>query len=1036
MKTPICLSFIISFFALSSAGAQPVITEFMASNLRTIEDEDIDEPDWIEISSDSGTADLEGYYLTNSKENLTQWTLPARQVSSSDRLIVFASGKDRSGAEGVLHSNFRLLADSGYVALVAPDGQTIVSEYTYPQQLTDISYGLDGEKVGFFGRPTPGAVNSGPFAAGAPAEEVMFSRDSGLFTDPVTVTLAKPKSLTAVVRFVIDSEDEPTESSAEYAEPFTIEETTTIRARVFDEGKLPGPIKSVTLIHSSSDELMNFNSDLPILVVKNLESRTFSSSKGPFQTTYALLFDKDAETGRASVSAEPAFHSRGGMHVRGQSSSGFPKKQYRWEIWDENGDDRDAKIIGMPADADWIVHAPYSDKTLMRNVFVYETARHLAGSAGGVRSRYAEVFLDTSKESSSMSMSDYLGVYAIMERIERGQDRVDIAKLNQLTDSEEKITGGYIFKKDKAPHDVTLRTRTERQTLDFVDPPDPTKAQKNYLTDYINAFEVALHDDDLRGDPNEGYAKYIDVESWIDNHLFVELFKEIDGYRISGYFVKDRGGKIRATPVWDYNLALGNANYLSGQNPRGWYYPQISKYPSADAQYPWYPELFKDAEFEKRYWDRYFELRKTIFDETVLMDRIDEYTEELKEAQERNFDKWKILGTYLSPNASGVSQRTTHQLEVDWMKDWLHRRIEWIDSQWISPPVLGQNGGSVASGYELTIDLPDNQSGTIFYTMDGSDPQPSENGVVTLRTLISEAVPVVVWVPDSDAAGPAEQWGAIADPANIANWTSGQGGVGYEKGDGPFVELATTNVQEMMIGNNASIYIRTEFEIASQEELEQASALMLRMRYDDGFVAYINGEEVARANAPVEVAWNSKATKSHSDSKAILWEEYDASAGVAQLKVGKNVLAIQGLNTSPAGSDALWNAELEGRFVELPKAGNILRYSGPIALTGNAHIKARLRDGEEWGALSEGVFIVGGTPASAGNIVIAEFNYRPGDTTPSEAKAGFASRRQFEYIVLQNIGSTIVDLTGAAFIDGVSFAFDSDNPDALTLAPG
>ena len=1041
MKNPTLIpTVVLTVLSLVSAIAVPAIaapgiTEFMASNRRTLEDEDIDEPDWIEIASDSGSANLEGYYLTNDKANLSQWMLPAVRVGSSDHLIVYASGKDRSDADGILHTNFRLPAGGGYLALVAPDGETIVTEFEYPEQATDISYGVQDGKRGFFAEPSPGAENSGLFAAELPAEAPVFNRESGLFTDPVTISIAEPESPGTSIRYVIDSEDEPTEDSAEYTEPIRIDETVTIRARIFEDGKLPGPIVSVTMVHVDDDELMDFSSDLPILVIKNLESRTFGSGRN-FQTTYTLIFEKDSETGRASVSSAPAFHSRGGMHVRGQSSSGFPKKQYRWEIWDENGDDRNEEILGMPADADWIVHAPYSDKTLMRNVLVYDVARDLAGGMGGVRTRYAEVFFDTAKEAGSMKMSDYMGVYAIMERIERGEERVDIAKLNELTDSEDRISGGYIFKKDKPPHEKTFRTAKERQTLDFVDPPLPTNAQKDFLTDYVNAFEAAIHDDDLRGDPVEGYAKYINVESWIDNHLFVELFKEIDGYRISGYFVKDRGEKIRATPVWDYNLALGNANYLNGQNPRGWYYPQISKYPSPDAQYPWYPQLFKDTEFEKQYWDRYFELRQTIFDEATLMAKIDAFTEELKEAQERNFAKWRILGRQVWPNASGVSRRTTHQHEVDWMKDWLHRRIDWFDSQWIKPPVFSQAGGSVPSGYELKIDLAEGEKGNVFYTMDGGDPQPSTNGKVTIRTLVPEAAAVRVWVPDSDAAGGPDQWGSIEGPENLDGWKQGQGGVGFEKGTGPFIELATTNVQEDMLGVNATAYIRIEFEIASEAELEQASALSLRMRYDDGFVAYINGVEVARENAPEELAWNSKATKSHSDSKAILWEDYDASAGVPHLKLGKNILAIHGMNTSSGGSDALWNAELDGRFVALPTAGNILRYTEPIQLTSNAHIKARIRDGEDWGALTEAVFVVGATPASAENLIISELNYRPSDTTEEEAKAGFTSRRQFEYIVITNVGSTILDLTGVAFADGIEFTFDSEDPDNLVLGPG
>lgn len=121
------------------------ISEFMAINERGLDDEDRDEEDWIEIHNiGSGTASLEGWYLTDTPDNLTKWEFPAVTLGSNSYLVVFASGKDRRDAAGELHTNFKLSGSGEYLGLVRPDGITVVSEFSpaYPIQAPDVSYGL------------------------------------------------------------------------------------------------------------------------------------------------------------------------------------------------------------------------------------------------------------------------------------------------------------------------------------------------------------------------------------------------------------------------------------------------------------------------------------------------------------------------------------------------------------------------------------------------------------------------------------------------------------------------------------------------------------------------------------------------------------------------------------------------------------------------------------------------------------------------------------------------------------------------------
>ena len=133
---------------LPAAHGELHVTEFLAVNGGSLFDEDGDSSDWIELyNSGPGSADLAGYYLTDDAGALTQWQLPAVQLGEREFLVVFASEKDRRLAGQELHTNFKLASDGGYLALVEPDGATVVAEFggagdPLPPQFEDVSYGL------------------------------------------------------------------------------------------------------------------------------------------------------------------------------------------------------------------------------------------------------------------------------------------------------------------------------------------------------------------------------------------------------------------------------------------------------------------------------------------------------------------------------------------------------------------------------------------------------------------------------------------------------------------------------------------------------------------------------------------------------------------------------------------------------------------------------------------------------------------------------------------------------------------------------
>jgi hypothetical protein len=207
--------------------------------------------------------------------------------------------------------------------------------------------------------------------------------------------------------------------------------------------------------------------------------------------------------------------------------------------------------------------------------------------------------------------------------------------------------------------------------------------------------------------PTNGYRAYIDPDSFIDHHLLVEVTKNVDGFRFSTFFYKDRGGKINMGPVWDWNLSFGNASGKQGYMPEHWLWPQLD-----DQQYSWFRRLFEDPDFAQRYVDRWAQLRTNIFATSNVFGRIDAMAAQLKEAQARNFAKWEIMGVDISPN---YFVGGTYAEEIDWMKEWTGKRLAWIEAQFIPAPQILRT-----TRVEIKSVGP---NAKVYYTEDGNDPR-------------------------------------------------------------------------------------------------------------------------------------------------------------------------------------------------------------------------------------------------------------------------------------------------------------------------
>ena len=402
----------------------------------------------------------------------------------------------------------------------------------------------------------------------------------------------------------------------------------------------------------------------------------------------------------------------------------------------------------------------------------------------------------------------------------------------------------------------------------------------------------------------------------------------------------------------------------------------------------------------------------------------------------------------------GDNARRTPYTRLDWVRtrdqllgkasgssydNYFPRRTEIVLNQFIrrkwypstDAPDFSQHGGQVSSNYQLTIDS--NSDGTIYYTVDGSDPRiPASAAVVTDHVLVPEVTSKRALMPTDNS----NQNSWFLSNFDDSSWPSGTKGSGYDSANGRYQSIIDPSLN---FGDQASsskvetIYMRIKFDVSDPSIYD---TLSLKVRYDDGFVAYINGTEVARDRAGGSpgrpLAFNAQASSSHTDSQAENFKSFLISQHIDLLKEGPNVLAIQGLNVSAGSSDFLIDAALDA--TEGIGGGNgglaetAIVYEQPIVLTEpETMIRARVFSGNEWSALNEATFYTDTVPASSENLVISKVHYRPAPATEEEIQAGHKNRNDFEYIELMNIGEKNINLSGVVFDKGVDFKFNNGN---------
>jgi len=397
---------------------------------------------------------------------------------------------------------------------------------------------------------------------------------------------------------------------------------------------------------------------------------------------------KISSDARITIEDEIVFEGNMGIEFRGATSQTlFPKKSYGLETWDENNEDINVALLGFPEEEDWILQGPYSDKSLVRNKLIYDVSRGIDMYAS--RTLFVDLTIN----------GTYQGVYVFMEKLKRDSNRIDINKLKDDENSGEDLTGGYILKIDKVAGNNVGEWYNELNSFvspyfppnastdqeiyflyEYPDAEDITTEQKGYIAQYMTDFENALASDDFT-DPDIGYQAYIDVDSFIDFFILNEFSNNVDGYRLSTFMYKDKNEKLKMGPIWDFNLAFGNADYCDGGATDVWAYKFNERCPTDFWLVPfWWNRLLEDPTFVARLKERWSLHRSGALADAAINARLDAYVETLDKSGslEANFASWPVLGTYIWPN---LFIGNTYDEEMTYLRNWISDRTAWLDTQ-------------------------------------------------------------------------------------------------------------------------------------------------------------------------------------------------------------------------------------------------------------------------------------------------------------------------------------------------------------------
>jgi hypothetical protein len=552
-----------------------------------------------------------------------------------------------------LHTNFKISSSSETVSLTNASGETL-SQIIAENLPTNTSIGISttsGEIVSY-AETTPGLENSTQEYLGSVQSEVIFSYESGVINTAISLVLSGNTS-EEIIRYTTNG-DAPTETSTIYTSDIQINENTTVKAQIFLANYIPSPIFTNFYI-LNTNTLTFTDSNLPIVIIVTDNGDEIPDEPKIFGTMKIIQRPDGARNLVSDANNEDYLNYSGtiGIEVRGSSSQALDKKPYSFDTLTEDRLDNDnVKLLGMPKENDWILNSFAFDDSMMRDYISYNMARQMGQYA--VHLEYCEVIIN----------GDYKGLYALSEKIKIDGDRVDIVQLENTDNTSPEVTGGYLIQTDRpsAEDPQVWYNNGAGYIIEKPNPEDITSNQSSYIESVFRELDQTANNSNI----TSGYPSVIDVPSFVDYMLMAEIASNADAYALSTYYHKDRGGKLRAGPIWDYNLTFGNDlfDFFGTNYDRS--FTNVWQFQfSNTGSYIW-RDLFNNSAFKCYLSKRFNEVTNTgePLNYDYISSLIDSTTELISEALVREDERWNTIDNFSE--------------EIINMKSWIQERITWM----------------------------------------------------------------------------------------------------------------------------------------------------------------------------------------------------------------------------------------------------------------------------------------------------------------------------------------------------------------------
>jgi hypothetical protein len=911
---------------------------------------------------------------------------------------------------------------SGFVSALR-DGENILAFHGLNRHLADGDFllvpeleatALLGVGERYFANPTPGAENDNSGVVGV-VQAAQFSREHGFYQTAFSVVLST-ETEDAEIRYTTDGSAPTLTSGLPYTDPIPISTTTTLRAAAFKPGHQPSPVATQTYLFLE-DVVRQTGADFPPswgavtgdyamdpAIVNSAAYRDTILNDLKALPTISIVTDRDGLFGPTGIYTNPLVEGDAGERAASveviypdgregtqvdaalQMFGGFsrnpgatPKHSFRLVFKREFGPTRwDYPLFGEDYEYNGFEVAEEFNTIVLRANFNDSWAWGNGATTHNVDEWSRRTMMDMGARSAHGTFM-HLYVNGLYWGLYNPTERHDAEFMASYE-------GGVEEQWD------TLHTFAVRD---------------GNATAWNTAHSIA--DGNLALDSQyQALAQYVDIDNLIDYTIMNIYGGNWDwphnNWDAARY--RDASGRFRFFS-WDAEGNLSDVNAdrtdVNADNSPGYFYDRLRQNAEFRLRFAdhLHKHFFNGGALTPAQAAARFQALNTLIDRGVVAESARWGDARREPPFDRNGD-WMGQVNYLLN--SYFPARTGNVLN-QFRADGLYPTTD--------APVFSQHGGTIDPGFQLNMSMP----GSTQYNN---------------TTLVAANAAARTLVPTDASLGLSWVQPAFVD----TSWTAGPLGVGYDTAPDYLPRIGTNVQAQMFTAQRTSAYIRSEFNLATAPNFDR---LLLRVDYDDGFVAYLNGTQVAAINAPASPAWNSTSTANHEATGA---QEFDISQFRSLLASGKNVLAIHGLNGGGGSSDFLIQPQLIGQTAIVTPGGPIwyttdgsdprlpggaasptaIQFAGPLTINDSRVIKSRALVGGVWSALNEATFSL-----DLSDLRVTEIMYNP-----APAIAGPFVADDFEFIELANIGTQTLDLSGVHFHNGIQFTF----PEGATLAAG